>query len=319
MALKKSEKVLSISAGILLVPAAILGLMQVFGGSGANLRAQRTNLAKEVEEKREKVQRGIALQDRLAEWNRRALPADVDVARSKYQNWLTDLSNRIGFEDRTVNPGSGRSVPGVYNRVSFIVSGQGTLKQLTQWLFEFYSAGHLQQIRSLTVTPVAASDRFDLTIAVDALSLPGAVDEAGQERRDLLVTEPSGRLADKLEAFTASIVQRNVFRPYSPPPPPAPPRVEAPPPPPPPAFDHGRFTEITGIVEVNGRPQVWIFTRTTGKLLKLFEGDSFEVGATRGRIVHISIDPRNVESEVDGKRYLVAFGDTMADALELPE
>ena len=319
MALKKSEKVLSIATGILFVPAAIFGLVWTFGGSGADLQRQKTNLAKEVEEKRQQVLKGIEAQERLAEWNRRALPADVDVARSKYQNWLTDLSNRVGFQDRNVDPGSGRSAPGVYSRVSFIVSGQGTLDELTEWLFEFYSAGHMHQIRLLSVTPNAKSERFDLKIAVDALSLPGAVDEAGKERPVLLVAQPSGRLADELEVFTDSIVGRNVFRPYSPPPPPAAARVEAPPPPKLPGFDHARFTEITGIVEMNGRPQVWIFTRTTGKLQKFFEGDSFELGPIRGRIVRISLDPRSIESEVDGKRYLVAFGETLADATELPD
>ncbi len=67
----------------------------------------------------------------------------------------------------------------------------------------------------------------------------------------------------------------------------APPEDEAPP------FDLAKFTFLTAIVSVDGRPQAWLHSRPEDRLLKLFEGDEFDVGSFHGRIVRITT--RSVE------------------------
>ncbi len=52
-------------------------------------------------------------------------------------------------------------------------------------------------------------------------------------------------------------------------------------------FDVAQFTFVTAIVAVDGKPQVWLHNRPEGRLLKLHEGDQFEAGSFRGKIVRI--------------------------------
>lgn len=87
---------------------------------------------------------------------------------------------------------------------------------------------------------------------------------------------------------------------------PPPPRK---PDPPKPAFDTAGFAVVTGIVEVNGEPQVWIDNRTEGKLLKLKEGDAVEVGNFHGKIERIF--PKRIEVRTDDKLLSIQYGQNL--------
>ncbi len=92
--------------------------------------------------------------------------------------------------------------------------------------------------------------------------------------------------------------------------------ISDPPPPPedPPArrsFDEAKYTFVTGIVEVNGRRQVWLSVRTEGKWLRLFEGDTFQIGSLDGKVVRIHI--RHVEILADDSLLSVRFGQSLSD------
>ena len=92
--------------------------------------------------------------------------------------------------------------------------------------------------------------------------------------------------------------------------------VTDPPPPdeePPPrrTFDEAKYTFVTGIVEVNGRRQVWLTVRTDGTWLRLHEGDTFQVGAMDGRVLRIY--PRSVDIEANDAVYSVRFGQSLHD------
>lgn len=81
-----------------------------------------------------------------------------------------------------------------------------------------------------------------------------------------------------------------------------------------PTFDEAAYTFVTAIVETGGRRQVWLTIRTTGKLLKLFEGDTFKVGSMQGTIRHIH--ERHIEILSDEVTYLVRFGKSLHDGKE---
>jgi hypothetical protein len=92
--------------------------------------------------------------------------------------------------------------------------------------------------------------------------------------------------------------------------------VTDPPPPeePPPArrsFDEAKYTFVTGIVEINGRRQVWLTVRSEGKWLRLFEGDTFQVGAFEGKIVKIY--PRYVEIQSQDSVVSVRYGQSISE------
>ncbi len=76
-------------------------------------------------------------------------------------------------------------------------------------------------------------------------------------------------------------------------------------------FDEAKYTYVTGIVEVNGRRQVWLTVRTEGKWLRLYEGDTFQIGSLDGKIVRIF--PRYVEILAGQDLRLVRFGQSLHD------
>ena len=81
------------------------------------------------------------------------------------------------------------------------------------------------------------------------------------------------------------------------------------------SFDEAKYTFVTGIVEINGRRQVWLTVRSEGKWLRLFEGETFQVGSFEGKIVKIY--PRHVEIESQDAVLSVRYGQSISDGEEL--
>ena len=338
MAINKRETILAASTAVLFVLVAGWFLLGFMGGSLAQLRAQNENLKAEVEEKQSNITRAARSFGRLADWNKRCLPSNIEAAGSEYQNWLMGLCEDVSLSDRKVDIITQRTEISGWTRILLSIHGRGTLEQLTNLLDQFYEADHLQQIVSLNVKPVAeGSKTLDLIIAIEAVSLPGAVYGGGGDdhraKSDKLYEEQVAGAADgsddpgkesdepseekPLDDYLDSIAARNMFMPYSPPPPPPTehkPELK-PEPPKPPGFDHLKYTVVTAIVEVNDQRQVWILTRTTGRLHKLVKGQSFQLGeeADPARATIGTISPREVEviSDHDGRQYMVALGDNL--------
>ena len=336
MKLTKREKMLTGGTAALAVVVGGWFLLGYLGGSLSDLRAGNEQLQQDVEEKQLEVKKAAKAYELLADWNLRCLPSNRAAAASEYQNWLMELCEEANIQGRKVDIVTQRTEISGWTRIVFSIHGRGTLEQLAGLLDRFNEGDHLQQIVSLNLTPISeGSKTLDAVIAVEAVSLPGAVDAEGAARTDQLYVarqEPAADAGDPgnppaesgdpppkqaPDEHVALVVARNVFMPYSPPPPPpveqkAPQPTE---PPKPPGFDHLKFTVVTAIVEVNDQRQVWILTRTTGKLLKLVKGQSFEVGAEGdpARATIGTIGPREVEviSQHDGRQYMVALGDNL--------
>lgn len=327
MALKKRERVLIGVTGSLIV---VLAGMYLFTGKGSKLselRTQRDNLKKEVEELTIKARPGRRAAKRLDQWRKRSLPSNVDIASAEYGQWLSKLAvDRIG-RNASIKPYSDRPHRGIYTALPFKIEGRGSLDRLTRFLFEFESAGYLHTVRSLTSTPIEGSEELQLVINVEGLSLPGA---AHQDR--LPTGQPSRLEHAELKEYLNAIVRRRMegerfvdsgglFASYVPqrtvaPPPkvvqgPPPPRVR-------PSFDPSAHTKVSAIIAVDGVPEVWLLIRTEGRTLYLREGDPFEVGTIHGTIKRIRIGERDVELEIDGRRWLVALDDTLQQRVELP-
>lgn len=307
MTLQKREKVLAaVVAALLLILGGRMGFRVLY--SPLSMRqAEVEALAQRIADRQSKVEAAMAAQARLAEYRHRSLPSDPQVARSLYQNWLLELADRIKLKGRKVESSDGRVVKGIYHNLPFTVRGEGSLEQLVQFLFEFYSAGHLHRIRRLSIKPQEKSSDLELIILIEALSLVDA------DRRDKLTTLPGNRLAQSdLSVYRKNIVARNLFAPYRPP------VVAQPPPPrerpkPPDPIDPSRFAYVTAIVQVDGQPQVWVKARTKDENLRLREGQRVEIGSFKGVIFRIA--DRHVEIAVDGKSdgkpLVVALGEPL--------
>jgi hypothetical protein len=83
------------------------------------------------------------------------------------------------------------------------------------------------------------------------------------------------------------------------------------------SFDEAKYTFVTGIVEINGRRQVWLTVRSEGKWLRLFEGETFQVGSFEGKIV--KIHPRHVEIQSQDTILSVRYGQSISEGEELKE
>jgi hypothetical protein len=82
-----------------------------------------------------------------------------------------------------------------------------------------------------------------------------------------------------------------------------------------PSFDEAKYTFVTGIVEINGRRQVWLTVRSQGKWLRLYEGETFHVGTFEGKIV--KIHPRHVEIESGDAVWSVRYGQNLSEGQEI--
>ena len=330
MTISRRERILAAATAVLLVLVSGWFLLGFLGGSLTRIRDENDQRKKDVEEKQFQVKKAANSYELLADWNRRCLPSNIETAGSEYQNWLMGLCEDVSLSGRKVDIVTKRTEISGWTRITFSVHGRGSLEQLTSLLDRFYKADHLQQIVSLNVNPVdEGSKMLDLVVAIEAVSLPGAVDAEGDARTDQLYhlpEEPSADAGDEpgdpgeesddpAEETTPNdslklIVSRNMFTPFSPPPPDSEPEESKPP-----GFEHLKQTVVTAIVEVNDQRQVWILTRTTGKLQKLVKGQSFEVGE-EGNPVRATIGmigPREVEVsfEQDGGQFTVALGDDL--------
>jgi hypothetical protein len=298
MALGKREKILAGATALLLLGAAANIVFSVLGTSTSGRSEQRDQLAADIEKKKLTALRGDKAAARLAEWRKRSLPADRELGRSLYQNWLSELLDQVGFKRSRVESGEGRMHHNAYYLFPFTVRGQGNMQELVRFLFAFYRAGHMHQIRHLSIKPLENGRGLDLVITIEALSLPGATSQK-------LSTEPGTRLAlSAPDEYLRVIVGRDLLSPYTP-------KSNAPASTGRPQFDPSKYAYLTAILAVGGRPQAWFVARTTDQVFKLSEGEEFTVGPVRPKVVRIN--GRTVELEIDGARYLVPLGTSLGE------
>jgi hypothetical protein len=221
----------------------------------------------------------------------RSLPANADVARSLYRAWLLEMVGQVGFTNPNIDSSEPSNRKGLYMVLSFSLRGRATLPQLVKFLFQFYSADHLHQIRSLAISPLQGNDYLDVQMSIEAVILPKI------ERKDHLNTQKSDRLASpNLEDYQV-VMQRNLFG--------VSPTAEA-----------TAYTYLTSVMSVNDQPEAWFTVRTDDKVFKLRKGDVLEVGQFKGTVVDIA--DADVILDADGERWLMTIGESLTRASALP-
>lgn len=165
------------------------------------------SLEKEVAQKNSEVTKGLRAAKQMTRFAESSLPSDRQLARSLYQAWLLDETTRLGLEDASVKAVPGRPRGDVLYEHTFAVSGRGDLKQVTEFLHDFYSRDILHRIRSLVIRQVMNSTTLDITVQIDVLSLANAPTDGG------LPTQESNRLAHSRDEYLTAILNRNLFGP----------------------------------------------------------------------------------------------------------
>jgi hypothetical protein len=299
MALQKREKILAVIAGACLAVGVFYYLLSSSGPSMTELVNKRASLQKEIAKKNLTLEKAKQAQRQLDAWQKCALPSDSKLAQTLYQTWLTNLIDSTLGGKASVTPGTTIGSRGLsYDCFTYKVQGVTNLEQLIRFLYDFYHSGHLHKISSLVIKPQENSSLFELIMDIQALSLPRA------DRRDKLTSEPGNRLKLKsLAEYQKPLLERKLFTAYVPPrpaPPPERPKEPAP------EFDLSAHTYLTTVIdEENGRSEAWINIRPTGKTLRVHEGEDFNVGPKKYKV--LKIHRRSVEVQCDGQTKVLMF------------
>jgi Tfp pilus assembly protein PilO len=291
--MQKREKILAIGVGVLVLGYVGNWMFSSLLQGPLNERYARIDkLKSDIARKQVQIHRGRQAARKLDEWQAQSLPSKREVAASLYQDWLLEQVAKAGFKMPNVDSGEAVNRKDLYIRLPFSVRGRATLEQLTQFLYQFYSANHLHQVQRINITPVPKSEELELSLGIEALVLPGA------DRTDRLSDEHSQRLAS--EDFTAyqPILERNLFG-----------QSAA-------GVDPADFAFLTAVLDVGGTAQAWLTVRTTGEILKLKQGESFEVGQFRGTVTEIASPDIIIDS--DEERWLLTLGEKLSQATALP-
>jgi hypothetical protein len=291
MTLQRREKILAAAAGGLTLLLALWFLF--FSGrslSHDQLSERRDKLQVEVEKKQRQVKAAEASVRRLAEWRRRALPSDVAEARVLYQAWLRELADRFEFRQPSVESTGQEPRSQTATLLKFNVRGRTKLAKLTEFLHEFYRAGHLHQIRVIDVSKTPNSTDLTVNLEVEALSLPGA-----DRKNKLTELQNKAIPSAELSTYKDAIVKRDLFAPFRP-------TGDEPP-------DAAQTTFVTAILGVDGVGEVWLVDRGSGKDWKLHVGEPLEVGSVKGTVK--SIGTHGVVVEIDGQPRRYRTGDNL--------
>jgi hypothetical protein len=291
--MKKRERLLAIVVGALVL--AYLGnwmFNSLLQGPLQKRREQADRLRSQIDKKLAQVRRAQQASQKLARWQQQSLPSNLEVAASLYQKWLLEQVSLSGFKTPNVDSGGAINRKGIYHVLPFSLRGRATLEQLTRFLYEFYSADHLHQISRINLTPLSKSNELDLALSIEALVLPDA------DRADKLSDRRSDRLASNSLADYRSIVERNLFGQGSA------------------GIDPADYAFLTAILTVDGVPQAWFTVRTTGEILKVQPGQSFEIGQFRGAVA--AINSPDIIIDADEERWLLTLGEKLSQAVALP-
>jgi len=299
-------------AALLLAMIAYFGgewlIERVIQGPLEVARNRRTQLERDIQQRETSLQRLREASKLLAQWEDQSLPADTEVARSLYQAWLVELVDDVGWASPSIASSEPVARGGLYYTLSFSLRGRGTLEQLTEFLFAFYQADLLHQVRSLSITPLQRSEYLDLSLAIETMILPpsggsGAKQAASSSPENVYeqfrrrTWRVSDRLAfDDLQAYGV-IFRRNLFALGG-------------------GFDPTDHTYLTSITQVDGEPEVWFTNRATDEIVKLRAGGLLELGPLTFRLDEV-LDT-DVIVETDGERWLLGLGDKITDAYDLP-
>lgn len=221
----------------------------------------------------------------------RSLPPVPEIATSSYQAWLLNLVTRLGLGSPTVDSSSPIE-EGDLTRLQFSVKGKATLKQLTEFLFEFYQAGHLQKINQITLTPSAKGERLEIQVSIEALAMRRSANEQG------LTQLPGDRLVyPAIEPYLV-VAKRNLFG-----------ENEVPQ-----ILTSTRLTAITQ--DRRGRSEAWFLTEGKRKNQIISQGDVLELSSLSVKLIAINTD--TVTIEIDGSVGELEIGKTLADLLVAP-
>jgi hypothetical protein len=202
------ERMLAIAVGG--VFAAIMGYfaLSYITGQFSARNAEIAKLEGDIKKSKDLVFAGQLAAKKITQYETRSLPPSDEVTRTLYNDWLLSEIEEAGLIQPDVGFESKVPEGDLFVRQTFSISAQGTLPQVINWLYAFYSVDWLHRITRLRLKPVKESKLLDVDCTVETLSLRRA------KETDQLELRPGKRLAlPTLQAYHDTIANRNLFGP----------------------------------------------------------------------------------------------------------
>ena len=317
--MKSREKMLAIAVGAVVVLFGLKWGYDLVADMFQSREAAITDRTSREEKDEGTVRAGDLAEKRMKVWQARSLPTNTEKGRADYQHWLTSvadkhLKNASVTRENTISDQGAKPRGGVAagkdkdkpldERYRFHIKAVDSDLKMTgvvKFLYDFYTANHLQTIRNLSLTP--DKDKLVVSIDVEGMMLPAA------ERKDVMLKDPLSQLAKgDFSAYENLINKRDLFVKggYVAP---SAPRPRDPGPPSTPPFDIAKYTKVTAIKSYNDEPEIDV-TGPAGHHSGLKQGADFKVGDSTYKVLEIGA--YDAVLLVDGKdRKHIKLGDVL--------
>lgn len=203
------ERVIAILVGCTVAVLALFFVQQWVSGQFSRRAGEIARIKDDIRKFERQAGIGRVAAKKVADFELRSLPANIEVARSRYQTWLVNEMESAGLIEPDVRFTSAQGGDkDLFVRQAFSVEAIGTLPQVVELLYEFHSIDWLHRITQLKLRPISDSKLLNISMHIEALSLKKAASV------DKLEVRPSNRLAQEgRDAYYDIIVGRNIFGP----------------------------------------------------------------------------------------------------------
>jgi hypothetical protein len=271
-----------------------------------NNQNQQLTTGQELSQARTASARGLRAERMLRGWQRQSLPTNLDIAKSLYQDWLRQQLVEAGLIVRELTESTARTTRQHFRQVTYLVNAQGSLEELTDFLYRFYQSNHLHRVSAASLIPTTTRRLLTVSLTIDALSL------ADCPRSSELAEGSSDTFAETLEEISDEIVSRNIFVAYEPPEPERPVErvVEA-------VSDEAAKAVVSSLNHGEGGWQMAIRMSDSGKVTYFRVGDEISIGQFTGRVEEM--DGRRAIISLEDKRVQIFGGKNLGQAVALPD
>lgn len=200
------ERFLAILVGGLMVVGAIWWGLGKYRSAIKSRNNEIERLTMQSQQLNEQQLQGEYANRQMGEYMVRSLPGNVEIAQSKYQQWLISIVQANNISLPKVDPNPSRMIGGLYQQLGFKVSGNADIASLVGLLHSFYAKDYLHRIRDLSVR-AAKTGGFNVELTIDAIALATAPDDLPEPG------DRSWRVDSDLAAYRTPILNRNFFQP----------------------------------------------------------------------------------------------------------
>jgi hypothetical protein len=82
----------------------------------------------------------------------------------------------------------------------------------------------------------------------------------------------------------------------------------------PPRFDFAKYTFLTSVQAIDGKPIIWLYSRPTGKKIVCGEGEEIEIGDYQALVRRIDVERNQIELVVEDEVHVLRLGQNLREA-----